>query len=337
MNPFRLLCATTLALSLASVAAYAQFKEIKAAPFPPAVARQKIRALLAGADAGNRDQAVKTISEWLDWYRDVLDEELIARWKSDGRANLPLVMAPLADARVAREVVEYSWHTDRAAAFTLAAAPMLTDLMARYPQSAKPLLDDLLPPAPPLNLMQPEAETLCRILIDMPDIDAWRKNALQILPRYRSVADQILRQDLASPDQEKMYRATRWRADLRLDPPAVSSQKPGLRTVRPAAAANSSAAASDPQRPHIAGPQASSLMGYTGPMSGTFESTGEPIPQNGEVVFPNIPPLKLTLDFDTKHWEARLAPGEGHTQVLVLRNKGRGPQKKCVVHWTVTQ
>jgi hypothetical protein len=35
----------------------------------------------------------------------------------------------------------------------------------------------------------------------------------------------------------------------------------------------------------------------------------------------------LLLDFDTKHWEARLAPGEGQTQVLVLRNMGKGLQK----------
>ena len=74
---------------------------------------------------------------------------------------------------------------------------------------------------------------------------------------------------------------------------------------------------------------------YEGPKSGTFVSTGGPLPQNGEYVFANIPPVKLLLDFDTKHWEARLEPGAGQTQVLVLRNKGNGPQKRCVVHWTV--
>jgi hypothetical protein len=323
---------------VASLSIPAQFKEMKAAPFSPAVARQKIRTLLAAADAGNRDQTIATLSDWLKWYRDILDEELIARWKTDGRANLPLIMAPLADARVAREVIEFSWRTGRPGAFTLAYASTLGDLMARYPESAKPFLDDLLPPPgtgmPALNLTEPEAEAVCRILIDMPDIGTWRKSAQQILPRYRAAADQVLKQDLQSPDQERIYRALRWRADLKLDPPAVSSQKASPRPNRPSPAWQTASDAYS-QRPHLVGQQPSTVAGYTGPMSGTFESSGDPIPRNGEYVFPNIPPVKLLLDFDTKHWEARLAPGEGQTQILVLRNKSKGPQKRCVVHWTV--
>jgi len=316
------------AIAFAAVPAHAQFKEIKAAPFSAATARQKIRAQLDMANPDNRTQVVNTISAWLDWYRDVLDEELIARWKTDSRANLPLVIAPLADARVAREIVLFSWRTDPQDAFVPDYAAMLGDLMERYPDSSKPFLDDLnASPAPQLS--QPVAQTMCRILLDMPDIGAWRKNALQILPRYRAVVDPILKQDLVQPDQEKAYRAQRWRMSLGLDPPpTVTSRKlsprPGL-------------ASGDSQRPHIVGAQADTMSAntYTGPTSGTFESTGGPIPQNGEYVFPNIPPVKLLLDFDTKHWEARLAPGEGQTQVLVLRNIGKGPQKKCVVHWTI--
>jgi hypothetical protein len=325
-------CATAFLLSLASAGCYGQFKEIKAAPYSSPVARQKIRAQLDSATDANRDQVVATLSDWLKWYRDILDEEMIARWKSDARANLPLVMAPLADATVAREVVEFSWHAGRADAFKPAYASMLGDLMERYPESARPFLDDLLAPSP-LPLTQPAAETVCRILLDMPDIGAWRKNAMQILPRYRAVADMVLKADLTSPDQEKMYRAMRWRSDLRLDPPPVSSQKPVLRTVRPGTVTQASSGSDS--RPHLTGPQANMMAGYTGPMSGTFESSGEPIPQNGEYVFANIPPMKLLLDFDTKHWEARLAPGDGQTQVLVMRNKGKGPQKKCVVKWSV--
>jgi hypothetical protein len=312
------------------VPANAQFKEIKEAPFPPAVARQKVATLLEKADPGNRDQTVEKISGWLDWYRDILDEELIARWKGEGRANLPLVMAPLADARVASEVVAFSWRQQRQATFNLTYAPMLGDLMARYPESAKPFITDL---QNPLDLSQTEAAAVCRILLDMPDVGTWRKTALQILPNYRQVADGLLKQDLNGHDQEAIYRALRWRSDLKLDGPAVTSQKLNPRPVQPPASRSFTAASGViPPRPHIV---SQSSMPYEGPQSGTFESTGGPIPQNGEYVFPNVPPVKLLLDFDTKHWEARLEPGEGQTQVLILKNKGKGPQKRCVVHWSI--
>src|SRR5438067_1652077 len=90
-------------LLCAGASASAQFKEIKAAPFSAVAARQKIHSLLANANPENRDETVATMSGWLTWYRDTLDAELIARWKSDDRANVPLVMSPLADSRVARE------------------------------------------------------------------------------------------------------------------------------------------------------------------------------------------------------------------------------------------
>ena len=339
-------------ISATAFTASAQFKEITAAPFSPAVAHRRIGTLLESVNPANRDQTVQTISGWLDWYRDVLDDELITRWKSDARANLPLVITPLADARIAQEVVEYSWRQQPQATFTLAYAPMLGDLMARYPASATPFLTDLLRPVTPTQpgplLSDSEAQTVCRILLDMPDIDAWRKNALQILPRFRPVVDALLKQDMNGPDQEKMYRASRWRIDLRLDPPpAVTSQKQSPQRSLSSRLSIGKQTSPDTasQRPHIVDqsdvPASSGFQGvraaapYTGPLSGTFESTGGPIPQNGEYVFPNIPPVHLLLDFDTKHWEARLEPGDGQTQVLVLRNKGKGPQKRVVVHWSV--
>ena len=72
-----------------------------------------------------------------------------------------------------------------------------------------------------------------------------------------------------------------------------------------------------------------------GPRSGTLESNGTPIPQNAEYVFRNLPAVKIQLDYDTKIWDARLAPGEGQTQRLIVKNKSSGPQKRCVVHWSV--
>jgi hypothetical protein len=312
----------------AMVPAYAQFKEIKEAPFPPAVARKKIVTLLENADAGNRDRTVEQLSGLLDWYRDILDEELIARWKSENRANLVLLVAPLADARVASQVVDFSWREQRQATFNLTYAPLLGDLMARYPESARLFLNDLLNDLQQPGLSLTEAQAVCRILLDMPDVGTWRKTALQILPHYRQVVDSLLKQDLNSPDQEAVYRALRWRADLKLDPP-VTSQKQNPRPILQAPKSFAPSDGSSP-RPHIV-----SQPAYDGPTSGTFQSTGGPIPQNAEYVFHDVPPVKLLLDFDTKHWEARLEPGDGGAQVLVLKNIGKGPQKRCVVHWSL--
>ena len=59
--------------------------------------------------------------------------------------------------------------------------------------------------------------------------------------------------------------------------------------------------------------------------------------EHGEVVFSNLPPLKLQLAYDTDVWDAELLPGQGNTRRLVLRNKKPGTQKKCVVKWIVVQ
>ena len=71
-------------------------------------------------------------------------------------------------------------------------------------------------------------------------------------------------------------------------------------------------------------------------MSGTLECRGLPIPQNAEYVFRNLPPGKIELVYDTKIWEARLAPADGQSQRLILKNKASGPQKGCTVHWTAS-
>jgi len=169
-----------------------------------------------------------------------LDEELIAAWQKEGRANLTEVLEPLADSRVAAGVIEFSWRRQRQAAFTPAFAPMLGRLMARYPDSAKPFFDDLLgstmPGRPALDLSQPEAEAVCRILLDMPDIRAFKKSALQILPRYRRVAESLLNTDLHGDDREKMYRASRWLTDLKTVDSAVAAQHgtAAARATRPA-------------------------------------------------------------------------------------------------------
>jgi hypothetical protein len=381
----------------AATMANAQFKVVGPAPYSPTVARQKIRMLLEGIDPSNSQKTIATLSGLLSWYRDILDEELIAAWQKDTRANVTEVIKSLADSRAASEIVEFSWRERRKTAFNLAYAPILGNLMARFPESAKPFLDDLLPVSSGKqspDLSQPEAETVCRILLDMPDIGTWRMSALQILPRYRRAVESLLVQDLHGDDQEKMYQAQRWQTDLKLDvagngneqpsprrrsTPSLSSAPGGIpsdneqpgpsrrsrpslssssapggippdnqtesvillprasddRTHVPAATSSAPALPSIPAAPAPSAPLPSAPPLYSGARSGTLESSGGPIPQNAEYVFHDVPLVKMRLDYDTKTWDARLVPGERQTQRLILRNKSSGPQKRCVVHWSV--
>src|SRR5580698_8017997 len=132
-------------LFFAALPANAQFKTVGPAPYSPAVAHQRIRALLAKIAPPNQQQTIATLSGLLVWFREVADDELIAAWKKDeGRENLPEALTALADGRVASAIVEFSWRERRSATFQLAFAPMLGNLMLRFPDSAKLFLDDLL-------------------------------------------------------------------------------------------------------------------------------------------------------------------------------------------------
>jgi hypothetical protein len=337
----------------------AQFKEVPPAPYTPAVARQKIRTSIGNVTPGNGPQTVDTLSGLLVWYRDVVDDELIAAWKGDDRANLPALITPLADARVASAIVEFSWHQQRAATFTIPYAPMLGDLMARYQGSADPVLHDLL--GGQLDLPKPQADAVCRILLDMPDTGNWKKTALQILPRYRLSARDLLVQDLHGNNQEKVYRAQFWLTDLKLNVPGVTSDPAPVRrgTPLPPPAANRVVMGNQPpvnqtmpdqlsQRPHIveqpapqpttslrSGDTGPSALPYSGTKSGTLKCSGDPVPPNAEYVFPGMPLGNMQLDLEGKPWEARLVPGRGQTQDLILRNTGSSAQKRCTVHWTI--
>lgn len=299
------------AFAVAGVTARAQFKETPPAPYASAVARQKIRTLIASAEPDNRQQTVNTLSGLVVWYRDTIDDELIAAWKRDGRENLPALITPLADARLASAIVEFSWHERRAETFNLTYAPLLGDLMERYRAGADPFLRDLLGPAGPMpDLTEAEAAAVCRILLDMPDTADWRKAALQILPHYRPIAQELLLQDLRGNNQEKIYRAQFWMSDLKMNAPGVTSDPPNRRRLM------------------VAAPPAA-------PGSGTLICSGGPIPPNAEYIFPGMPLGNLQLDLDGKPWEARLAPGQGRTQDLILTNRSRDPQKTCTVRWRV--
>jgi len=320
MKPPRTPRSRVLLLFLAAgTLANAQFKAVGPPPYSATVARQKIRTLLSGKiDPADRDQTITTISGLLGWFRDVADEELIAAWKrDDGRANLPDVIKTLADARVASAVIEFSWREQRQATFNLGYAPLLGNLMLRFPDSAKPFLDDLLgtgdaAAGQPPELPEQEAYAVCRILIDMPDIRTWRMNALQILPRYREIAENLLAADTNEGDHDKRNRALRWMADLKPAPPPPPVARVPL-TKAPLAV----------------------LPADDGVNSGTLECSGATIPPNAEYIFPNIPTAHRRFEYDSKVWSVRLVPGEGQTQNLILTNKSSRAQKRCTVRWSL--
>jgi hypothetical protein len=92
----------------------------------------------------------------------------------------------------------------------------------------------------------------------------------------------------------------------------------------------------EPQHPPAvsAAPAAVPAVPYSGPAAGKLACDGQPIPQNGEYIFTDLPPVKLHLVYDTNTWEGVLVPS-GQTQRLILRNEKPGSQKKCTVEWTV--
>jgi hypothetical protein len=236
---------------------------------------------------------------------------------------------------------------------------MLGDLMARYPNSADPFIRDLTGLSRDLagpvagggqtpDLSPSEADAVCRILLDMPDTGDWKKIALQVLPHYRSAAQNLLVQDLRGNNKEKSYRAQFWLAELRLNVPGVTSEEDDQR--RKLIPRTSPAAGSAPVgnqiptgtflgRPHIveqpSASTASSDAPYSAPSSGTLKCIGDPVPPNAEYVFPGMPLGNLQIDLDGKPWEARLAPGKGQTQDLILINRSSSPQKRCTVRWRV--
>src|ERR1035438_6444562 len=79
---------SSLVLFAIAPAAHAQFKVIGPPPFPAPEARKKIKAALEQVNPDNSQQTLATLSDWLKWYRDILDEELIAAWKKDDRDKI---------------------------------------------------------------------------------------------------------------------------------------------------------------------------------------------------------------------------------------------------------
>jgi hypothetical protein len=329
-----------------SMAVSAQFKEAPPAPYSLAVARQKIRLLIETGDRDSRQQTAEKLSGLLVWYRDIVDDELIAAWKGDQRVKLPALMPLLADSRVASAIIEFSWRQQRAATFNLAYAPMLGDLMARYPNSADPFVRDLDGPmaggGQMPDLSPSEADTVCRILLDMPDTGDWKKIALQVLPHYRLAAQNLLVEDLRGNDTGKSYRAQRWITELSLHVTSEDNEprrKLMPRTSAVAGSGNQIPAGTFLGRPHIVEQPSASIppsdAPYSGPSSGTLKCNSDPVPPNAEYTFPGMPLGNLQIDLDGKPWDARLVPGKGQTQDLILVNRSSTPQKRCTVRWKI--
>ena len=139
---------------------------------------------------------------------------------------------------------------------------------------------------PALSL--PEAETVCRILVDMPGVGAWESNARKILPYYRSAAQSLLSQDLQSSDREKWYRAQQWLDELKIDEPQPAQRRVGPSLAQRPAVDAPPVADRRPAAPLPASPETPATL-YKGAMSGTLTCSGSPIPRNAEYVFRNLP------------------------------------------------
>lgn len=354
------ICACAWIALLAADTLSAQLKVVGPAPYSQPVARQKIRGLLQSVDSTSRQQTIDALTSLLTWYRDLIDEELITAWQTeaDKRSDLAAVIDPLATPRVASGIMDFSWR-ERDSAFRLDYASMYEHLMTRYASSGQPMLDGL---SSVSDLSNPAAETVCRILIDMPEIGAWHATALRVLPRYRGVARRLLTEDLRSDDRDRRDRAGFWLDDPRsslytasdtseTSSPRFSARPRSQRRDPPNGNNRVSATGPGPEMdypppPPPPAPSRPALTArsvppeipvYNGPLSGTLECAGPPIPGNAEYVFRNLPAAKLRLDYDTKIWDARLTPSDGQGQRLILRNRSAAAQKHCTVHWTVTQ
>jgi len=75
----------------------------------------------------------------------------------------------------------------------------------------------------------------------------------------------------------------------------------------------------------------------TAPQSGTLHYSGIPIPQNGEVVFVDLPNARLRFTFDHQAWQASIRRQPNGTQILTMHSLLPGQQTQCDVKWEIVQ
>jgi hypothetical protein len=61
------------------------------------------------------------------------------------------------------------------------------------------------------------------------------------------------------------------------------------------------------------------------------------VPQNGEVVFDDLPGARLKFTFDHEAWQPIIARQPNGTQRLILRSIKPGMQTQCDVKWEIIQ
>lgn len=67
--------------------------------------------------------------------------------------------------------------------------------------------------------------------------------------------------------------------------------------------------------------------------TGHLSYSGQPVPQNGEVVFNGLPAGNIRLTYDTSAWSHHFLPDSNGKQRLVLVSRKPGTQKKCEIDW----
>lgn len=75
----------------------------------------------------------------------------------------------------------------------------------------------------------------------------------------------------------------------------------------------------------------------THPTAGILHYTGPPVPQNGEVVFDNLPAARLRFTFDRGAWQPVISRKPDGTQRLTLRSLKPGLQTHCDVAWEIVR
>ena len=73
------------------------------------------------------------------------------------------------------------------------------------------------------------------------------------------------------------------------------------------------------------------------PTSGVLHYSGPPVPQNGEVVFENLPKARLKFTFDWGAWQPVISRQPNGTRELTLRSLRPGLQTQCDVAWEIIQ
>lgn len=89
--------------------------------------------------------------------------------------------------------------------------------------------------------------------------------------------------------------------------------------------------------PPVETPQTPVSAPASPPRSGELHYSGPPVPQNGLVVFENLPGARLKFTFDQQAWQPTIRRQPNGTQTLTLRSLLPDMQTQCDVKWEIVQ